>query len=156
LINYLAPAQAFSTPNGLRPGEALTIKPAGGDRVIAIDDPHGARYSATATEAGVVFVDTHTLGLYTVVSNQNVLGAFAVNLFNPGESDIRPAPTVRIGRSDVTASTREDEGQLEIWPWLAALAFALVVVEWWVYHRGATLPAAPGWKGFFQRKKAAQ
>lgn len=153
LINYLAPAQAFSAPNGLRPGEALTIKPAGGDRVIAIDDPQGTRYSATATEAGVVFVDTHTLGLYTVVSNQDVLGAFAVNLFDPGESAIRPTPTIRLGRSEVTASAREEEGQLEIWPWLALVAFALVVIEWWVYQRGATLPAVPGWRGVFQRKK---
>jgi len=153
LINYLAPAQAFSAPNGLRPGDTLTIKPAGGDRVIAIDDPHGTRYAATATEAGVVFVDTRALGLYTVVSNQDVLGTFAVNLFNPSESAIRPAPTIRIGRTDVTASAREEQGQLEIWPWLAAIAFALVVIEWWVYHRGATLPAIPGWRGFFQRKK---
>ncbi len=153
LINYLAPAQAFSAPNGLRPGDTLTIKPAGGDRVIAIDDPHGTRYAATATEAGVVFVDTRALGLYTVVSNQDVLGTFAVNLFNPSESAIRPAPTIRIGRTDVTASAREEQGQLEIWPWLAAIAFALVVIEWCVYHRGATLPAIPGWRGFFQRKK---
>ncbi|MGH2524018.1 MAG: vWA domain-containing protein, partial [Anaerolineales bacterium] len=59
LINYLAPAQAFSAPEGLRPGETLTIKPSGGDTVIAIDDPNGIRYAATATEAGVIFADTN-------------------------------------------------------------------------------------------------
>ena len=100
-------------------------------------------------------MDTHTLGLYTVVSNQEMLGAFAVNLFDPGESAIRPTPTIRIGRSEVTASAREEEGQFEIWPWLALVAFALVVIEWWVYHRGVTLPAVSGWRGIFQRKKVA-
>jgi hypothetical protein len=155
LMAYLAPAQAFSAPNGLHPGDTLTIKPAGGDRVLAIDNPNGTRYSATATEAGVIFADTHTLGLYTVLSNQSVLGTFAVNLFNPSESAIRPAPIIRLGRAEVTAAVRDELGQYEIWPWLAALAFALLLIEWWVYHRGATLPAGPGWRGVFQRKKVA-
>lgn len=153
LINHLAPAQAFSAPDGLRPGETLVVKPSGGDAVIAIDDPNGKRYAATATEAGVVFVDTHMLGVYTVVSNQSVLGAFAVNLFNPAESNIRPAQVIRVGQSDVTASAREEQGKLEIWPWLAAAAFVLLLIEWWIYHRGPTLPAASGWRGIFQRKK---
>jgi hypothetical protein len=90
-----------------------------------------------------------------VLSNQSVLGTFAVNLFNPSESAIRPAPIIRLGRVEVTAAVRDELGQYEIWPWLAALAFALLLIEWWVYHRGATLPAGPGWRGVFQRKKVA-
>jgi hypothetical protein len=93
------------------------------------------------------------LGVYSVASNQYVLGFFAVNLFNAAESNIRPAQVIRVGKSDVTASAREERGQLEIWPWLAAAAFALLLVEWWIYHRGPTLPAAPGWRGVFRRKK---
>jgi hypothetical protein len=155
LINYLAPAQAFSAPDGLRPGETLVIKPSGGDSVIVVQDPLGRRIGTTVTEAGVVFAGADALGVYTVASNQNVLGYFAVNLFNPAESRIRPAEFIRVGRSDVAASARNERGQLEIWPWLAAAAFAALVIEWWVYHRGATLPAAPGWRGFFQRRKAA-
>jgi hypothetical protein len=153
LINYLAPAQAFSAPDGLRPGEALTIRPSGGDAVIAIEAPDGTRYGATATEAGVIFAETHRLGVYRVFSNQAVLGSFTVNLFDPGESAIRPAATIRVGRSDVAAAPRAEQGQLEIWPWLAALAFGLLLLEWWLYHRGATLPAVPGWRGLVFRKK---
>jgi hypothetical protein len=153
LINYLAPAQAFSAPDGLRPGETLTIKPAGGDATIVIDDPHGQRYAAPATEAGVVFADTHALGVYTVLSNQSILGSFAVNLFNPAESDIRPAGAIRVGRGEVTAAVRAETGQREIWAWLAGAAFALLLIEWWVYHRGSTLPSVSGWRGIFQRRK---
>jgi Ca-activated chloride channel homolog len=155
LINYLAPAQAFSASDGLRPGETLTIKPSGGDTAITIEDPKGVRYAAPATEAGVVFVDTNALGVYTVFSNQAVLGAFAVNLFNPAESNIRPAQAIRIGRSEVSASAQAERGQLEIWPWLAGAAFALLLLEWWIYHRGPTLPAAPGWRGIFKRQKVS-
>jgi hypothetical protein len=153
LINYLAPAQAFSAPDGLRPGESLTIKPGGGDAVIAIDDPDGVRYQAPTTEAGVVFAETDKLGVYNVISNQSQLGAFAVNLFNPAESNIAPAESIRVGRLAVTAALRGEQGQLEIWPWIAAMAFLILLIEWWIYHRGATLPAMPGWRGFFERKR---
>jgi hypothetical protein len=153
LISYLAPAQTFSAPDGLRPGETLLIKPRGGDAAIAIDDPAGERFAAQSTEAGVLFTNTDKLGVYTVVSNQSLLGSFAVNLFDATESDIRPAATIKVGRADVAATQREEVGQLEIWPWLALAAFALLLLEWWVYQRGATLPAAPGVLGWLRRKK---
>ena len=25
----------------------------------------------------------------------------------------------------------------EVWPWLAGVALALLLIEWWIYHRGA-------------------
>jgi hypothetical protein len=40
----------------------------------------------------------------------------------------------------VSASAAQEQGQLEIWPWIAAAAFALLLIEWWVYHRGMTAP----------------
>lgn len=155
LINYLAPAQAFSAPDGLRPGETLLIKPRGGDTAIGIDDPDGDRFAAQTTEAGVLFTNSNKLGVYTVVSNQAVLGSFAVNLFNAAESNIRPAATISVGRAEVAATPREEVGQLEIWPWLALAAFALLLLEWWIYHRGPTLPAAPGVLGWLRRKPSA-
>ncbi len=155
LINYLAPAQTFSAPDGLRPGETLLIKPRGGDAAIAIDDPSGVRFAAAATEAGVLFTNSDRLGVYTVVSNQAVLGNFAVNLFNPAESDIRPAATITVGRADIAATPRQETGQLEIWPWLALAAFGLLLLEWWIYQRGPTLPAAPGVWGWLRRKRSA-
>ena len=150
LMAYLAPAQAFSAPDGLLPGETLLIRPAGGDAAIAIDDPTGQRFQATATEAGVLFANTDRLGLYTVVSTQRVVGQFAVNLFNPGESTIAPAAQLTIGQSAVTATPANETGQLELWPWLAAIALLILLIEWYVYHRG-TLPPQR-----IQRKGAAQ
>jgi Ca-activated chloride channel homolog len=138
LLGYLAPAQAFSA-DGLKPGEALVIKPGGGEALVVVD-PAGQEYAAPPTEAGVIFAHTNRLGLYTVRSNQAVLGQFAVNLFDPAESNITPAATIRIGRTDVAAAPREAQGEYELWPWLAVLALALLLAEWWVYHRGNVLP----------------
>jgi hypothetical protein len=152
LLNYLAPAQAFSAPNGLRPGETLSIRPGAGDTTIAITDPNGQSYTAPAATS-VLFANTETLGFYSVKSNQRALGVFAVNLFNPTESNIRPAASVRVGQSAITAAAREELGQYEIWPWLAGLGLLVLFIEWWVYQRGTTLPALAGWRGWFQRKK---
>ncbi len=140
LMTYLAPAQAFSAPDGLRPGETLLIRPAGGDGAIGIDDPTGQRFQAPATEAGVLFADTDVLGLYTVVSTQRVVGQFAVNLFDAGESTITPAAQLTIGQASLAATPADETGQLELWPWLAAAAFLLLLIEWYVYHRGSVPP----------------
>jgi Ca-activated chloride channel family protein len=140
LLNYLAPAQSFSAPDGLQPGQSLTIKPSGGQTNLIVQDPSGKSFAAPPAQAEVVFADTRLLGVYTVLSNQTVLGNFAVNLFDPTESDIRPQASIRIGRGDVAASAPQEQGQLEIWPWLAAAAFLLLLAEWWIYHRGMTVP----------------
>ena len=59
---------------------------------------------------------------------------------DPFESNIRPASSIRIGRVDVTASAPQEQGTFEIWPWIAAAALALLLIEWWVYHRGMPAP----------------
>jgi hypothetical protein len=66
---------------------------------------------------------------------------FAVNLFAPAESQIRPADTIYVGEGEVAGSESGDEfGQRELWPWLAVLVFLVLPVEWWVFHRGSVLP----------------
>jgi hypothetical protein len=139
LLEYLAPAQPFSAPDGLRPGETLLIR-AGGREDVAVIDPGGTVYAAQATEAGVVFADTHRLGVYTVGGQDRELGRFAVNLFVATESRIAPRPTLTIGATQITAGDANEVGQLEIWPWLALLAFIVLVIEWYVYQRGTNLP----------------
>lgn len=152
LINYLAPGQAFSAPDGLHPGDTLTIAPGRGAQAVAISDPQGSVRLLSPTNP--VFAATQQLGVYKVASNTDTLGYFAVNLFDPGESNIRPAPVIHIGRTDVAASAPTAVGQIELWPWLAAAAFGILLLEWWIYHRGTTLPAVRGWRGWWQRKKA--
>jgi hypothetical protein len=137
LLNYLAPASSFSSPAGLQPGQPVAIKLSGGETNLTVTDPAGV---SSAVPADGSFSNTRLLGDYTLYSNQTVLGNFAVNLFDPFESNIRPAPSIRIGRDEVSASAAQEQGTLEIWPWIAAAAFGLLAVEWWVYHRGMTAP----------------
>lgn len=156
LLNYLAPAQAFSAPDGLRPGETLTIRPGSNASTVTITDPQNQSFAAPATAAGVIFADTYRLGFYRVRAGDLALGQFAVNLFDPTEATIQPATAVRVGANDVTATAREEQGQFELWPWLAGLGLIVLFIEWWIYHRGTTLPAVSGWRGIFLRKKTVK
>jgi hypothetical protein len=85
----------------------------------------------------VIFKDTQELGAYGVTllsGDQQQIDYFAVNLFDPAESNIRPMETIRIGQSQITSAQSDETGWQEWWPWLAALALSILLIEWWVYH----------------------
>ncbi|NUM44882.1 MAG: hypothetical protein HUU38_09245, partial [Anaerolineales bacterium] len=90
---------------------------------------------------GVFFQNTGELGVYAVnylPGDQFPAEFFAVNLFAPDESNIRPATDIRIGLSAVQPQQENELGNRELWNWLAALALVILLVEWWVYHRRQT------------------
>jgi hypothetical protein len=159
LITWLTPSTVISeSGETVHPGDTVTVRPEVGEQAVGIQAPDGQFFIAPASEAGVLFSDTHQLGIYGVgtVSVQEggkFAGFFAVNLFDPLESKIEPAETLTVGRAQVSAAVRGQVGQREFWSFVAAAALAILIVEWWVYHRGSTVPGASGWRGFFQRKK---
>ncbi len=142
LISYLAPAQAFDAADGLRPGDSLTIRPDLSVDQVVIASPSGQIVPLALSENGVTFTDVDELGVYAVnylSESDQTADFFAVNLFDPAESDIRPSPSIRIGQSSVSPSASTEVGQRELWPWLAGLALAVLMLEWWVYHRRQSL-----------------
>ncbi|HLF27545.1 MAG TPA: BatA and WFA domain-containing protein [Anaerolineae bacterium] len=142
LINYLAPARAFDAPDGLRPGASLRILPDLSVNQVVIASPAGRTFPLSVSENGVNFTTIDELGVYAVnylTESDQTADFFAVNLFDPAESDIRPAPAIQIGRGRVSASAAAEVGQRELWPGLAALAIVVLTLEWWVYHRRQSL-----------------
>ncbi len=159
LIGWLTPSTVISeSGETVHPGDTVTVRPEVGQQAVGIQAPDGQFFVAPASEAGVLFSDTGQLGIYgvgtaSVQEGGKLAGFFAVNLFDPLESKIQPAETLTVGRAQVSAAVRGQVGQREFWPYVAAAALAILIVEWWVYHRGSTVPGASGWRRFFQRKK---
>jgi Ca-activated chloride channel homolog len=63
---------------------------------------------------------------------------FAVDLFSPGESNIRPGDGARIvalGSREPTQPSEAGVARDEFWPLLALLVLAFLVAEWLVYER---------------------
>lgn len=140
LINYLVPPAAFDDSQALRPGDNLSLVPPPGVERIVVAAPSGKLYTLFPSAASLAFTDTDETGYYAVnfLSKDTARAEyFAVNLFDPSESNIRPAETLRIGQTTVSPASTEQTGLREFWPWLAGLALLVLLIEWQVYHRRA-------------------
>ena len=147
ITDWLSPGRAFDAPAGLQPGEPVAISPGAGATAVLVQKPDGTVWNASVSgEGALLFDESAQPGLYQVLvrdtSGDRPAGRFAVNLFAPQESSIAPAASVQIGQRSVETPDQGDVGRWEFWPWLAAAAFIVLIVEWWVHFRGARLPAA--------------
>jgi len=147
LMSWYAPSQIFDAGDGLSPGQPLSIRPLADTSAIVVERPDGETQSFEATAAPLVYADTETLGLYRVtLEGDDALqggGVFAVNLFAPEESRIAPSDTITLGETAIGATVEEEAvGQREFWPWLALVGLLVLLLEWYVYHRGLTLPSS--------------
>lgn len=149
LINDLVPPGAFDAAQPLHPGESLSIAPQSGVDQVVVASPSNVVYTLAPGASGYTFTDTNELGYYAVnfvpyghdvTKGVSKAEYFAVNLFDPAESDIRVRPTIQIGRAAVTSAAPEKIGQLELWPWLAGLALLALLIEWQAYHRRSAPP----------------
>ncbi|RMG95337.1 MAG: VWA domain-containing protein [Chloroflexi bacterium] len=144
ITNWLSPGKAFDVPAGLQPGEPVTIVPTASTTAVLVQKPDDTIWESEAEAQSLLFTETNLPGVYQVILRDNTgeqpAGRFAVNLFNASESHILPADSLQIGQTEVETEPEGNIGQREFWPWLAALAFGLLIVEWWVYHRGTKLP----------------
>ena len=144
LLEWLTPSSSIITNGIIRPGDTVSIRPKEGEQAAGIVRPDNQLFVAQAGGQYVTFADTDQLGIYSVgtanTQETKFVGFFAVNLFDSRESNIRPLEKLTIGRSQVSAAAREQIGQREFWWYLALAALIILLIEWWVYHRGSTLP----------------
>lgn len=139
LINYLVPSAAFDAVQSLSPGESLVIAPTGAEQVVVVS-PSGTGTIFTPSAREIAFTETNEIGYYAVnfiTGDSSSAQYFAVNLFDPTESNIRPRENVNVGRAQVGAQTSQRVGQRELWPWFLALALIVLLIEWQAYHRKA-------------------
>lgn len=154
ITNWLSPGRAFDAPNGLQVGAPVSILPGASTTEVLVTAPDGSEWEQEVTGSSILYTETTLPGLYEVTlrdaTGEQPAGQFAVNLFTADESQIAVETTIRLGQTDVTAPTEEDVGQRELWYWLALLGFLVLLLEWWVHHRGARWP---DW-GWLQRRNA--
>ncbi len=140
ITGWLSPGRAFDAPTGLQSGDPVSISPGAGTTAVFVDKPDGSRWQADVGEEAIIFAETDQLGLYRVTlrdsGGDRAAGSFAVNLFSPAESAIRPAESLQLGQTAVAPATEGDVGQREFWPWLLGIAIFILLVEWWIHHRG--------------------
>ncbi|MBP6179136.1 MAG: BatA and WFA domain-containing protein [Anaerolineales bacterium] len=138
LIDYLAPPSAFDSSLSLSAGETLALIPPTDADQIVIASPTNQTFTLAASGAQTLFSQTDELGYYAVnfISEDSTKAEyFAVNLFEPDESNIQPRETLQIGTSSVTPAQSQQIGLQELWKWLAGFALLILMIEWQVFHR---------------------
>ena len=150
LLDWFAPQSLLDARAGLVVGEALQLQPPPGAEALRVRTPDGALRELELARRPLLFTGTQQPGIYTleVLEGGAVTRSqsFAVNLFDPAESDILPREMLVFGPADVAPGGSEEQGQLEFWPLLALLALLILALEWVVYQRRRGPLALPAWR----------
>ncbi|HKS37747.1 MAG TPA: BatA and WFA domain-containing protein, partial [Verrucomicrobiae bacterium] len=109
--------------NGLITSAQVTL-PDGSAKELAVDP--------TARE--VVFGETEKAGIYRLTAGTNQI-VFAANLLDAAESDTRPREELDFGKFGSVTATTLKRANLELWRWIAAAGLAVLLFEWWWYHK---------------------
>ncbi|QPC83184.1 VWA domain-containing protein [Phototrophicus methaneseepsis] len=148
VVEWFTPANLVGVEDSVMVGTPLRISAPLGTTTVRVTSPGGDSTTLPAEEDEVLFADVNEPGIYTV----DVLGAdavmqtqqVAVTLFGTNESDITPVSpaAITLGGGTIDQAARE-EAQLgldEFWPYLAALALLVLLIEWVVYHQRLRVP----------------
>lgn len=126
----LETSQRPGQPKAFQPGIAAT------QATVQRLDPPGPEVRVNRTSnKELIFSAPETVGLYRATWGEPQPYRFAVNLFDPLESELTPRTDLVVGDEFVSSDPEPIRKRRELWPWLALAAFALLLVEWLLYQR---------------------
>lgn len=113
-----------------------------GDRTaqeVTVVTPSGREFTASATNGFAVFYGDE-VGFYEV-HNGDAITQIAANLANRDESRVAPTAALTLGPNVSTDEFADASLKLAFDPWmiLIAIAFAVVLIEWWSWNRRVTV-----------------
>lgn len=136
VVDWLNPATARSERFQVKAGDAFRVPLATPLTEASVTGPDGQAKTVTLSDQASEFVwsDTARQGVYRVRLGTNQV-AFAANLLDATESNIRPRETLELGRFTQVKATTEKDANLESWRWFALAGLMVMLVEWWWFHR---------------------
>ena len=134
-VEWLNPASAKSSQLMLHAGEPLRF---GFSQLLTNADvtlPDGTKKSVgVGNGREFVFGETAKQGTYHLRAGTNEV-AFCVNVLDAAESNTKPRAELQFGKFNKVSATRVERANLELWRWIAAIGLAVLMFEWWYYHR---------------------
>jgi hypothetical protein len=137
LFEYFTRNKAGGNTEGFRPGQSVPLEVATGNTTVRIKTPSGNNVDIKSGKSGKLsFTETSELGIYDVQANGKTVDHFAMNLFEPAESDIRPnpSPEIKVGDVVVKGEVTSESSRKEIWKTLVLIGLAVLAVEWYIYN----------------------
>jgi len=143
-------------PGTVALGDPLLYRAGERAATVSITNPSGTvtDLPAAADAGAVVYRGTGEAGVYTERElddgDQSITeAAFVVNAGHPVESDLRPNADLAAslqGGEATEANVTERERLVDIWPMLAAIALAVVALEWLAFSGGWMRLRLPKWR----------
>lgn len=144
-VQWLNPATAAANRALLRSGDAIRLPLARREDASPADStlrtaemvrPDGQKISISVDPEAreVVYGATDLQGIYRLNIGTNQT-SFAVNLLDATESNLQPGESLSMGRKGAVLPASLHRANLESWRWFAFGALAVVLLEWWWFHR---------------------
>lgn len=134
-VEWLNPAVAKSGQLLVHAGEPFRYSLPQAAETAEVTMPGGAKKTIKPVDGReIVFGDTAKQGTYHLHAGTNDL-AFCVNLLDAAESNTKPRAELQFGKFNKVGATEIKPASKELWRWIAAAAMAVLMFEWWYYHR---------------------
>jgi hypothetical protein len=139
VILNLGNVRDAGTEEALKPGQVKHLRLGGAPEVRVTKPDGGTERLERGARADFAVAGTDRLGVYLVRWDEpGGKGAqtrrFAVNLFDPLESDLAPTGEVQVGAVTVAAGG-ERKQPVDLWKWPVLAGLLVLVLEWWVYNK---------------------
>lgn len=134
-VEWLRPGGDRVAPTQIEPGEPYAIGVPVGRHDVIVRDPDGEAVVHAVEGGELLYEQTSQTGIYQYsLSEAGGLAPryFAVNLADGRESDINPRPLPEVDAEAPGVTPRQAQATLSLWPWLAAAALLVLVLEWCV------------------------
>jgi Ca-activated chloride channel homolog len=150
LVNWFLPLPVAGHAQ-VAPDTTVTIQAWPGANRITIIGPDQQSLTVAPPFPVTAFNNTDKIGIYSVTQftqNQELHGAFAVNLFDPLQSRLAPSARLPIAQSIPFDSGSPSIPHVlrEIWPWIAGFLLLVLCAEWWLFSRSYTIRGVSGLK----------
>ncbi|MCD6049326.1 MAG: hypothetical protein K0Q55_729 [Verrucomicrobia bacterium] len=135
-MDWLNPQQTDASQFTLQAGNAFRQPLFENVATATVTTPKGDKRELKLGDQAkeLIWSETYRVGLYKANYGTNET-SFTVNLMDPAESDITPRSQVPVGAQGAVAATTSKRANLEYWRWFAMGALAVLMFEWWYYHR---------------------
>jgi hypothetical protein len=137
-IRYLGGSRGALSVASVVPGSPITLRSPARITEITVVNPRGERQRLERSgQSPFVYTQTEELGVYDVFEgpDSQIAQRFAVNLFDPRESDLRPRSSLDLGHETVPGQPVFQPTRRELWKWILVVALIVLVIEWYIYNR---------------------
>lgn len=111
----------------------MSLKP---DTSYTVTDPGGQHQDYLTDKEGTLqTIGSPLVGMYEVRQSGKVLRKIGAALLNPTESSLSRVDRIRFDDISAQAETATIQTDRPFWPYVAAGAFVILLVEWWFYQK---------------------